>query len=168
MVFNKSDSVALIVDNYYSAATGGQDVMSSRAKNDTKATQNPISKALKGVGVEWVRQIDRTYDVKKMKEVLNEALTTDYDGPKVIVASSECMLNKQRREKPIRNNNISKGIRTEIPRFGIDEDICTGDHACIRLSGCPSLSLKRLDDPLRDDPIAVSYTHLTLPTIYSV
>ena len=42
-----------------------------------------------------------------MKEVLNEALTTDYDGPKVIVASSECMLNKQRREKPIRNNNIS-------------------------------------------------------------
>ena len=107
MVFNKSDSVALIVDNYYSAATGGQDVMSSRADNDTKSTQNPISKALKGVGVEWVRQIDRTYDVKKMKEVLKEALTTEYDGPKVIVASSECMLNKQRREKPIRNNNIS-------------------------------------------------------------
>ena len=154
MVFNKSDSVALIVDNYYSAATGGQDVMSSRADNDTKSTQNPISKALKGVGVEWVRQIDRTYDVKKMKEVLKEALTTEYDGPKVIVASSECMLNKQRREKPIRNNNISNGVRTEIPRFGVDEDICTGDHACIRLSGCPSLSLKKLDDPLRDDPIA--------------
>ena len=38
--------------------------------------------------------------------------------------------------------------------FGVDEDICTGDHACIRLSGCPSLSLKRLDDPLRDDPVA--------------
>ena len=36
MVFNKSDSVAVIVDNYYSAATGGQDVMSSRAHNDTK------------------------------------------------------------------------------------------------------------------------------------
>ena len=154
MVFNKSDSVALIVDNYYSAATGGQDVMSSRADNDTKSTQNPISKALKGVGVEWVRQIDRTYDVKKMKEVLKEALTTEYDGPKVIVASSECMLNKQRREKPIRNSNINNGVRTEIPRFGVDEDICTGDHACIRLSGCPSLSLKKLDDPLRDDPIA--------------
>ena len=154
MVFNKSDSVALIVDNYYSAATGGQDVMSSRAENNSKSTQNPISNALKGVGVEWIRQIDHTYDVKKVKEVLNEALTTKYDGPKVIVASSECMLNKQRREKPIRNNNISNGVRTEIPRFGVDEDICTGDHACIRLSGCPSLSLKKLDDPLRDDPIA--------------
>ncbi len=39
-------------------------------------------------------------------------------------------------------------------RFGVDEDICTGDHACIRLSGCPSLSLKATDDPLKDDPIA--------------
>jgi indolepyruvate ferredoxin oxidoreductase, alpha subunit len=37
-----------------------------------------------------------------MRDVLREALTTDYAGPKVIVASSECMLNKQRREKPCR------------------------------------------------------------------
>ncbi|MBM06695.1 MAG: indolepyruvate ferredoxin oxidoreductase [Oceanibulbus sp.] len=154
MVFNKSDSVAVIVDNYYSAATGGQDVMSSRAHNDTKSTNNPISKALKGVGVEWVRQIDRTYDVGKLREVLREALTTDYKGPKVIVASSECMLNKQRREKPLRNKAIKEGRRMEVSRFGVDADVCTGDHACIRLSGCPSLSLKRLDDPLRDDPVA--------------
>ncbi len=40
------------------------------------------------------------------------------------------------------------------PRFGVDEDVCTGDHACMRLSGCPSLSVKVLDDPLRDDPVA--------------
>tara|TARA_R110002049_G_scaffold188402_2_gene356896 strand:+ start:104142 stop:106292 length:2151 start_codon:yes stop_codon:yes gene_type:complete len=154
MVFNKSDSVAVIVDNYYSAATGGQDVLSSRAHNNTKSTGNPISAALKGVGVEWVRQIDHTYDVGKVREVLREALTTDYKGPKVIVASSECMLNKQRREKPLRNKAIKDGKRMEVPRFGVDADVCTGDHACIRLSGCPSLSLKRLDDPLRDDPVA--------------
>ncbi|MCX8225634.1 MAG: indolepyruvate ferredoxin oxidoreductase subunit alpha [Sulfitobacter sp.] len=154
MVFNKSDSIAVIVDNYYSAATGGQDVLSSRASNKTKSTNNPISAALKGVGVEWVRQIDNTYDVGKVREVLREALTTDYAGPKVIVASSECMLNKQRREKPLRNQAIKEGRRADIPRFGVDPDICTGDHACIRLSGCPSLSLKKLDDPLRDDPVA--------------
>ncbi len=154
MVFNKSDTVAVIVDNYYSAATGGQDVLSSRAQNDTKSTNNPISAALKGVGVEWIRQIDRTYDVGKVREVLREALTTDYAGPKVIVASSECMLNKQRREKPLRNQAIKDGRRVDIPRFGVDPDVCTGDHACIRLSGCPSLSLKKLDDPLRDDPVA--------------
>ncbi|MFZ3584630.1 thiamine pyrophosphate-dependent enzyme [Loktanella sp. DJP18] len=154
MVFNKSDSVAVIVDNYYSAATGGQDVMSSRAKNETKSTNNPISKALKGVGVEWVRQVDHTYDVTKMRDVLREALTTGHKGPKVIVASSECMLNKQRREKPLRAKAIKEGRRVDEPRFGVDADVCTGDHACMRLSGCPSLSLKVLDDPLRDDPVA--------------
>ena len=154
MAFNKSDGVAVVVDNFYSAATGGQDVMSSRAQNPTKATNHPISKALKGIGITWVRQVDRTYDVAKMRDVLREALTTDAPGPKVIVASSECMLNKQRREKPLRAQAIAEGRRVEAPRFGVDEAVCTGDHACIRLSGCPSLSLKKLDDPLRDDPVA--------------
>lgn len=154
MVFNRSDSVAVIVDNYYSAATGGQDILSSRADNPTKSTNNPITKALEGVGVKWIRHIDHTYDVGKMRATFVEALTTDYDGPKVIVASSECMLNRQRREKPLRAKAINDGRRMEVPRFGVDEDICTGDHACIRLSGCPSLSVKHLNDPLRDDPVA--------------
>ncbi|MBO6719769.1 MAG: indolepyruvate ferredoxin oxidoreductase subunit alpha [Rhizobiaceae bacterium] len=153
-VYNKSDSVIVVVDNFYSAATGGQDILSSRADNKSKSTGHPIAEAVKGVGVKWVREIDRTYDVPKMRKILDEALTTDYDGPKVIVASSECMLNRQRREKPLRDKAIAAGRRVEKPRFGVDEDICTGDHACIRLSGCPSLSLKKLDDPLRDDPIA--------------
>jgi indolepyruvate ferredoxin oxidoreductase, alpha subunit len=39
-------------------------------------------------------------------------------------------------------------------RFGIDPDTCTGDHSCIRLSGCPSLTIKPNPDPLRRDPIA--------------
>ena len=154
MAFNKSDSVAVIVDNYYSAATGGQDIMSSRADNPTKATNHPIAKALKGIGITWVRQVDRTYDVAKMRDVFREALTTRTPGPKVIIASSECMLNRQRREKPLAQAAIREGRRVEAPRFGVDEDVCTGDHACIRLSGCPSLSLKKLDDPLRDDPVA--------------
>lgn len=154
MAFNRSDGVAIIVDNYYSAATGGQDIMSSRADNASKATKNPIARALRGIGIGWVRQIDRTYDVAKMRDTIREALTTSAKGPKVIVASSECMLNKQRREKPLAQAAIKEGRRVEAPRFGIDESICTGDHACIRLSGCPSLSLKRLDDPLRDDPVA--------------
>jgi indolepyruvate ferredoxin oxidoreductase, alpha subunit len=154
MVFNKSDGVAVVVDNFYSAATGGQDVLSSRSANPSKSTKNPISKALGGIGIGWVRQIDRTYDVGHMRDTLREALTTKTAGPKVIVASSECMLNKQRREKPLAQKAIREGRRVEAPRFGVDEDICTGDHACIRLSGCPSLGLKRLDDPLRDDPVA--------------
>ncbi len=153
-VFNKSDGVTIVVDNYYSAATGGQDILSSRADNDSKSTKHPIARAVEGVGVTWVRQIDRTYDVNKMRKVLREALTTDHEGPKVIVASSECMLNRQRREKPLVKQAIESGRRVEKPKFGVDEDVCTGDHACMRLSGCPSLTLKMPDDPLRDDPVA--------------
>jgi indolepyruvate ferredoxin oxidoreductase, alpha subunit len=153
-VFNKHDGVMLIVDNYYSAATGGQDIMSSRATSKKRQTNNSIVSAVKGIGATWVRQIDRTYDVGKMRDTLREALTTDEPGPKIIVASSECMLNKQRRVKPIIDKAEKDGNRVVRQRFGVDEDICTGDHACIRLSGCPSLSVKHTNDPLRDDPVA--------------
>jgi len=153
-VYNRGDGVTIVVDNYYSAATGGQDILSSRADSASRNTQHPITKAVEGVGVEWVRQINNTYDVTKMRDTLTEALTTDHKGPKVIVASSECMLNRQRREKPILKKAIGDGVRIVKPKFGVDEDVCTGDHACMRLSGCPSLTLKTLDDPLRDDPVA--------------
>lgn len=153
-VFNKSDGVTIIVDNFYSAATGGQDNLSSRADIPTRSTNHPIQKALEGIGVDWIRQIDRTYDVTKMRDTLEDALTTDHEGPKVIVASSECMLNRQRRERPQVQQAIREHRRVEKPKFGVDEEICTGDHACMRLSGCPSLTLKEPDDPLRDDPVA--------------
>jgi indolepyruvate ferredoxin oxidoreductase alpha subunit len=153
-VFNKQDGVILVVDNFYSAATGGQDIMSSRALNPRRKTNNSIVQAVKGIGVEWVRQIDRTYDVAAMRDTLREALTTKEKGPKIIVASSECMLNKQRRVRPQFLKAVNDGKRMVKERFGVDEDVCTGDHACIRLSGCPSLSVKHTDDPLRDDPVA--------------
>lgn len=153
-VYNQQDGVIVIVDNFYSAATGGQDILSSRATNRSRSTNNPIARAVKGMGVKWIREIDRTYDVGRMRDVLKEALTTDVEGPKVIVASSECMLNRQRRERPERARQRGEGVRLATPRFGVDEAICTGDHACMRLSGCPSLGLKHLDDPLRDDPVA--------------
>lgn len=153
-VYNDDDDVLLIVDNFYSAATGGQDLPSSRAENPIRHTNIPIEQAVKGVGVKWVRVIDRTYDVQRMKEALTEALTTKAKGPKVIIAQSECMLNLQRREKPKVRQALKEGKRVVRQRFGVDSDTCTGDHACIRISGCPSLSIQPNPDPLREHPIA--------------
>ena len=146
-VFNQHDGVIVVVDNYYSAATGGQDIPSSRADNRSRSTKHPIVEAVKGVGAKWVRQIDHTYDVSHMRDTLREALTTKEKGPKIIVASSECMLNKQRRVKPLVAAAAKRGERVVRERFGVDEDTCSGDHACIRLSGCPSLSVKPTSDP---------------------
>jgi indolepyruvate ferredoxin oxidoreductase alpha subunit len=36
-----------------------------------------------------------------------------------------------------------------VRRFDIDADICTGDRSCIRLSGCPSLTIVPNPDTLR-------------------
>jgi indolepyruvate ferredoxin oxidoreductase alpha subunit len=152
-VFNKSDNVLIVVDNGYAAATGGQDVPSSAADNSMRATKNPIEKAVRGVGVEWVRTITRTYDVGKMRDALKEALTTAIKGPKVIIAQSECMLNKERRVRPLMRRRLERGERVVRERFGVDPDTCTGDHSCIRLSGCPSLTLAPNPDPLRREPV---------------
>jgi indolepyruvate ferredoxin oxidoreductase alpha subunit len=32
-------------------------------------------------------------------------------------------------------------------------DACTGDHSCIRLNGCPSLTVAPNPDPLRREPV---------------
>src|SRR6202008_4716508 len=152
-VFNKSDNVHIIVDNGYTSATGGQDILSSGAENSIRATKNPIEKAVRGVGVKWVRTLTRTYDVAKMRDALKEALTTAVKGPKVIIAQSECMLNKERRVRPLMRKRLERGERVVRERFGVDPDTCTGDHSCIRLSGCPSLTLAPNPDPLRREPV---------------
>lgn len=153
-VFNQTDNLLVVIDNGYSAATGGQDVLSSKAPNPIRSTNNPIENAVRGVGVDWVRTVTHTYSLDHMRGVLREALTTRDKGPKVVVAQSECMLNRQRRVKPQLRKKIQSGERVVRERFGIDPDTCTGDHSCIRLSGCPSLSIKPNPDPLRQDPVA--------------
>ena len=153
-VFNRDDTVTLIIDNGYSAATGGQDILSSQADNRVRSTHHRIEKAVRGVGTRWVRAISRTYDVARMRDVLRDALTTPEKGPKVIIAHSECMLSRQRREKPLAAKALKQGKRVVRDRFGIDPDTCSGDHSCIRLSGCPSLTIKANPDPLRQDPVA--------------
>jgi indolepyruvate ferredoxin oxidoreductase alpha subunit len=153
-VFNKSDNLTVIVDNSYTSATGGQDILSSKAANPSRSTGHAIEKAVRGVGVEWVRTVTHTYDLAQMKAALKDALTSREKGPKVLVAQSECMLNRQRREKPLQRQAIASGQRVVRERFGVDPDTCTGDHSCIRLSGCPSLGIAPNPDPLRTDPVA--------------
>jgi indolepyruvate ferredoxin oxidoreductase, alpha subunit len=152
-VFNRHDDVTVIVDNGYAAATGGQDIPSSRNANEHRQGNNTIIDAVKGVGVKWVRHT-RTFDMTGTLKVLREALSTDFRGPKVIVAEGECQLNRQRRVRPLMKQAIKEGKRVVRERFGVDADTCTGDHSCIRLSGCPSLTVKPNPDPLRTDPVA--------------
>ena len=105
------------------------------------------------LGVKWMRTVN-TYEVEKMRSTLTEAFTTPFSGLKVIVAEGECQLERQRRIKPRLAGLLKRGERVVRVKYGVDEDVCNGDHACIRLSGCPTLTLKDNPDPLKVDPVA--------------
>jgi indolepyruvate ferredoxin oxidoreductase, alpha subunit len=162
-LFNHDDAVLLIFKNGYSSATGTQNLISTpgdaakemaadRMRSLTH-TNTTIESTLQGLGVQWLRTV-HTYRVADMKATLKDAFTSDYNGLKVIVAEGECQLERQRRIKPWIANLLKKGERVVRVKYGVDEDVCNGDHACIRLSGCPTLTIKDNPDPLKVDPVA--------------
>jgi indolepyruvate ferredoxin oxidoreductase alpha subunit len=152
-VFNRNDGILVIMKNGYSSATGTQELPSSPQHSESKSPDMSMERALKGIGVGWMRTVDN-YDVAQTMKTLKEAMSTSYQGLKVIIADGECQLERQRRLKPEVAKRVSGGKRHVRVKYGVDEDTCTGDHSCIRLSGCPTLTLKDNPDPLRRDPVA--------------
>jgi indolepyruvate ferredoxin oxidoreductase alpha subunit len=152
-VFNDTDGVLVIMNNGYTSATGQQFIPSTGKNFRREPTGMTIQKALQGIGVRWLRTVT-TYRVGRMMNTMREALTSPEKGLKVIIAESECQLARQRRIKPQIRDQLKRGKRVVRTKFGVDEDLCTGDHSCIRLSGCPSLVVKPNPDPLRLDPVA--------------
>lgn len=162
-LFNGDDAVLLIFKNGYTSATGTQDIINTPSEADKDAspdkrqslahTSKVIEATLEGLGVKWLRTV-HTYEVAHMQATLTEAFTTDFQGLKVIVAEGECQLERQRRIKPWLAQLKASGQRALRVKYGVDEDVCNGDHACIRLSGCPTLTLKDNPDPLKVDPVA--------------
>ena len=152
-IHNKSDGVLVILQNGYASATGQQWLPSSGKYSAEAERGMDIERTLRAMGVTWLKTV-RTYSVEKMVATLKEAFTTTQKGLKVIIAESECMLARKRRENAEDAKRLTEGRRVEKARFGVDDAICTGDHSCIRLSGCPSLTIKPNPDPLRTDPVA--------------
>ena len=152
-MFNKGDGVLIVMQNGYASATGQQYLPSSKANRSGTPTGISIEKTLRSLGVTWLRTV-RTYSVSKMVATLKEAMRTAERGLKVIIADGECMLARQRRLRVENAEKLKNGERVVTTRYGVDDEICTGDHSCIRLSGCPSLTVKPNPDPLRSDPVA--------------
>ena len=147
--------------NGYASATGTQELISSPPEDarmvavgqSATGADRTIESTLTGLGVKWLRTVDN-YQVGEVAKVYKEAMATDYPGLKVIIAEGECQLERQRRLKPQVAEKLKRGERHVRVKYGVDEDTCTGDHSCIRLSGCPTLTVKDNADPLRTDPVA--------------
>jgi len=117
------------------------------------AGEMTIENTLKGMGVKWLKTV-HNYRVGKVRDVLKEAIESPFRGLKVVIAEGECQLERQRRIRPLIAKRLKAGLRSVRTRYGVDEDTCTGDHSCIRLSGCPTLTVKDSKDPLRREPVA--------------
>jgi indolepyruvate ferredoxin oxidoreductase, alpha subunit len=163
-LMNGGDGVLVVMDNGYTSATGAQEHVSTPSQTLRREAQGDsstgrkgaIERTLKSLGVGWLKTV-HTHRVGSMKRSLIEAMRTPFGGLKVIVAEGECQLERQRRLRPARARALAEGRRVVRTRYGVDEDTCTGDHACIRLSGCPTLTVRTPADPLRTDPV----THVT-------
>jgi indolepyruvate ferredoxin oxidoreductase, alpha subunit len=145
------DAVLIILENGYASATGQQHLPSTGSTPWGRPVHISIETTLRALGVNWIRRVN-AYDLKTTKRVVAEAL--DSRGPqlRVIISDQECMLARQRREKRLSTANQANGRPRQVSRFGVDEEVCTGDHACMRLSGCPALTLRPAQDPLKDSP----------------
>jgi indolepyruvate ferredoxin oxidoreductase alpha subunit len=160
-LLNKGDGVLVIMKNGYASATGTQELLSSPPEDarmvavgqSSVHADRTIEDTLTGLGVKWLRTVNN-YKVGEVAKVYKEAMTTKEKGLKVIVAEGECQLERQRRLRPEVQKMLSAGKRHVRVKYGVDEDTCTGDHSCIRLSGCPTLTVKDNPDPLRRDPVA--------------
>jgi indolepyruvate ferredoxin oxidoreductase alpha subunit len=154
-VYNKQDSVLVVLENFYTSATGQQANPSSGKNPRGDAVRMSIAGTIKSLGVSWIKVVD-PYKVGRTLEVVREAMTTAAGGLKVIIARAECQLERQRRVRPRVAARLEAGARVESPRFGVDPDVCTGDKSCMRFNGCPSLTLRDSPTPCATIPSPTS------------
>src|SRR6266568_4772608 len=82
-VFNKDDGILVIMKNGYTSATGTQNIPSSLHQTEWKSGDMSIERALKGIGVRWLKSV-YTYRVSEMAKVLRKVMASRFRGLKVI------------------------------------------------------------------------------------
>ncbi len=151
--WNRHDAVLVLLENGYASATGQQHVPSTGVNPSGQPVRLSIESTLRGMGVQWIRRVN-SYDVQGTLETLRSALAARAAGLRVVISDQECRLARQRRDRRLEREAAEAGRPVRRARFGVDEEVCTGDHSCMRLSGCPSLTLRPRTDPLKDGPTA--------------
>jgi len=151
-VNNNQNAILIILENFWTSMTGHHENPTSGMNMRKEGVRMSIEQALKGAGVKWIEKVN-PYDLDESMRVLRKAYNHDR-GLRIIISIGECQLEKNRRERVVFKKRINEGKRTVNTKLGVDPDVCTGDHSCMRHNGCPSLTLKESPDILRDDPIA--------------
>lgn len=151
-VYNNQNAILVILENFWTSMTGHHENPASGKNMRQEGVGMDIEKALKGAGVRWIKAVD-PYDLTDSINVLTDAYEED-EGLRVIISRGECQLEKTRRERVVLKSKLKSGNRMVQKKLGVDPEVCTGDHSCMRYNGCPSLTLKDSPTILREDPVA--------------
>ena len=153
-VFNKNDGILVIMKNGYSSATGTQELPSSPQHSETQAAGHEHGARARGhrrrLG-EDRRQLPRRRGGEDAQGGDDHRLQGPQGHHRRGRVPARAPAQAAAAWSP---KKLSKGERHVRVKYGVDEDTCTGDHSCIRLSGCPTLTIKDNPDPLRRDPVA--------------
>jgi indolepyruvate ferredoxin oxidoreductase alpha subunit len=153
-VWNQQAATMVVFENGWTSMTGQQENPNTAENARHQPLQGmDIEQALRASGVKNIVEVN-PYHVGEVVKEFDKAFTKGKKELTVIRSVGECQLEKGRREKVEKKEALAKGKTVSDTRFGIDDNLCTGDHSCIRLNGCPSLTVKDNPNPIREEPIA--------------
>lgn len=150
-IYNKQESTYIVLDNAWTAMTGAHEnpnvgkLMTGEPMN----TEMSIEKTFRAMGVNHIETAN-PYDFKGFQKKFIR-IHEDKSKPqvRVLISDAECQLQRQRRVKPQNAAALKAGKRVAIDRLYVDDQVCVGDHACMRFNGCPSLTLKPSEGPVK-------------------
>ncbi|MBL4621276.1 MAG: indolepyruvate ferredoxin oxidoreductase subunit alpha [Immundisolibacteraceae bacterium] len=154
-IYNKQDATYVVLDNKWTAMTGAHENPNSGAllTGEKGGGDLNIERTFKAMGVKQVVKAD-PYKFKDFQKKLKKIQAPKEPQLRVIISEGECQLQRQRTVKPERRKLLAAGARVEVERLGVDNDVCVGDHACMRVNGCPSLTLNDSDNLLKSAKVA--------------
>ena len=155
---------AVIMKNGYTSATGTQEIISTPADeqktarrgqgaraSSTRTTRSSRRCAASASMAAHRRQLSRRRDARDVGRGVHDRFRRAQGHHRRGRVPARAPAARQAVARAAR---LEAGKRTVRVKYGVDEDVCSGDHSCIRLSGCPTLSVKESPDPLRVDPVA--------------
>jgi indolepyruvate ferredoxin oxidoreductase alpha subunit len=155
-IYNRQDTTYIVLDNKWTAMTGAHENPNAGhlMSGEPVGTEMSIRKTFYAMGIKKL-EVANPYDFKDFQAKLKKIREGKEDPHvRVLISEAECMLQRQRRERPQREKAIKAGAQVAVDRLGVDEEVCVGDHACMRFNGCPSLTLKDGPNQLRTAPVA--------------
>ena len=154
-LYNKQDATYLVLDNKWTAMTGAHENPNSGAQltGEKGGGDLNLERTFKAMGVKHVEKAN-PYDFKGFQKKLRKIQADKDPQLRVLISEGECQLQRQRTVKPLRAKAIAEGRRTPVERLGVDEEVCVGDHSCMRVNGCPSLTLEEPVNTLKTTQVA--------------